>query len=774
MTRKPVVSNSKSTSFVGNNYFAFLNGIKKSDPELLRSAVTNRLESGDVAGKYKCPSCGGTNLTFSKDGPAASCWNKCREFGDAIEVAKHMGEGVAKEIAIELGFQDATPKKAKKTGGTFDSFDAARTWFESVNQSVVVYKYGDSNYVLRGNTGRIKASGKEDKVAHPLTRHPDGKWRFKEAGHPWPLFMTREPVAGHDTIVICEGEKAASAIAKCNSTFVGVTSRGGSGRAASWDWSTLPAGEVLLFPDNDGDGTKYAHAVAGLIGRPCRILDVTSLPPTGDAADLLEGLDGLKADDKLREFIAANAKPYEAPVDAPQESEELATARDTELSNVDRFLKRHGRDVRYVKDAAEFLAWDGKRWARDPKKTVVRSLMSGLSRWIDKEASEETVKETREMLREWASKCESNKVIRQSVDLVPVRRSVWAKVDDFDQKHELLNTPNGTVDLRTGELLPHRREDLITRITLAEYDPSATHPLWDQTLELFIPDPAVREYIQRIVGCSLTGRSEKIFPILWGGGNNGKGSIFETLGKSVIGGDYCASVSPDAITDSGNKAAIERTNVKFVGKRLILFEETQEGDTLTTAIKRLASGGDTLEGRHNFGEAFNFAPTHSLLLMTNHEPRLNTFDLAMRTRIKFINFGVTVKPNGEIRRQLETSEALHRAALAWAVRGAIAYIERGLSDEPEAVVAATELYFAKQDLLGRFLEECFSVADPTNHSYAESKANVYRRYLQWAEEQGLRKPLSKIALGRKLEDRGYVNTGNRDAAEYDGLRLILF
>ena len=310
-------SNSNSTPFVGKSYFTYLNGVKKSDPELLRSAVTRRLESGEGSGKYKCPSCGGTNLTFSADGPAATCWNKCRKFGDAIEVAKHMGEGVAKEIAIELGFQDDTPKKPARRKSAYNSFEDALASCEKNSRSVVAYEYGPANYVLRINTGKIKTNGKEDKKALPLTLHPDGKWRLDEAGHPWPLFMTREPVPGHDTIVICEGEKAASAIARCNSTFVGVTSRGGSGRAASWDWSKLPAGDVVVFPDNDPDGTKYAQAVAGLIGRPCRILDVTSLPDTGDAADLLEGLDGLKADDKLREFIAANAKPYEAAADAP-------------------------------------------------------------------------------------------------------------------------------------------------------------------------------------------------------------------------------------------------------------------------------------------------------------------------------------------------------------------------------------------------------------------------------------------------------------------------
>jgi putative DNA primase/helicase len=297
--------------------------------------------------------------------------------------------------------------------------------------------------------------------------------------------------------------------------------------------------------------------------------------------------------------------------------------------------------------------------------------------------------------------------------------------------------------------------------------------LWTDTIERFIPDPDVRLYVQKLIGYSLTGySSEKAFPIFWGAGNNGKGSIFETLAKCVLGHDYAVSMNPDGILSSDKKESQDRVNVQFMGRRLVVVEETADGDMLNSkAVKSLSSGGDTLAARLLFKEAVNFAPTHSIMLMTNAEPRIDCFDVAMKSRIKFIHFGVTVEPNGKIRRQLETDVAVHRAAMVWAVEGARLYLQDGLSDEPQAIQDATAHYFASQDLIGQFLSECFEVADPKERMHSEKKTNVYARYKTWAIEQGLRQPLSKIALGKKLLGKGFRNIGTEHSAEYEGLQL---
>ena len=449
-------------------------------------------------------------------------------------------------------------------------------------------------------------------------------------------------------------------------------------------------------------------------------------------------------------------------------------SRTSELSNAVRLLDQRGEDIRFVIDAETFLIWSGSRWVMDSKgRSRVREMMSKISRAIDIEASNESDSQTRTALRKWAGESEKRAVINASADLISTFQECWIEASKLDQRHELLNCPNGTVDLRTGEVKPHSRADLITRVSAVEYVSGATHDLWANTVERFIPDPDVRLYVQKLIGYSLTGySSEKAFPIFWGGGNNGKGSIFETIAKCVLGSDYAVTMNPDGILSSDKKEAQDRVNVQFMGRRLVVVEETADGDMLNSkAVKSLSSGGDTLAARLLFKEAVNFAPTHSIMLMTNAEPRIDCFDVAMKSRIKFIHFGVTVEANGKIRRQLETDNAVHRAAMAWAVEGARLYLRDGLTDEPQAVQDATERYFASQDLVGQFLNECFEVADPTQQMYSEKKSDVYARYKTWAVDQGLRQPLSKIALGKKLLGKGFKNIGTERLAEYEGLRL---
>jgi putative DNA primase/helicase len=94
------------------------------------------------------------------------------------------------------------------------------------------------------------------------------------------------------------------------------------------------------------------------------------------------------------------------------------------------------------------------------------------------------------------------------------RSEVAVLPEAFDRDQYLLNCPNGTLELRTGALRAHRREDLITKMTAAPYDPEATHPCWNAFLEVALPDVALRAYMQRLAGYCLTGdtREEQCLP----------------------------------------------------------------------------------------------------------------------------------------------------------------------------------------------------------------------------------------------------------------------
>src|SRR5206468_11054248 len=110
--------------------------------------------------------------------------------------------------------------------------------------------------------------------------------------------------------------------------------------------------------------------------------------------------------------------------------------------------------------------------------------------------------------------------------------------DELDRDPWLFNVRNGTLNLRTGNLRPHRREDLITKLAPVAYDLAAKCPRWDRFLnQIFAGDRALITFLKRAVGYSLTGTAhERVIFFLFGDGQNGKSTLVETV--RGVSGDY--------------------------------------------------------------------------------------------------------------------------------------------------------------------------------------------------------------------------------------------
>ena len=159
------------------------------------------------------------------------------------------------------------------------------------------------------------------------------------------------------------------------------------------------------------------------------------------------------------------------------------------------------------------------------------------------------------------------------------------------------NCPNGTIDLRTGLLRPHRREDLITQLCPVEFDPEALCPLWDGTLELFFAgDAGMIGYFRRIVGYAMTGViRDHILPVAYGLGANGKSTMLGTL-LGVFGPDYAMKCPPDLLmARKSDGHPTERADL--FGKRLVVAIESEEGRRLNEPMVKELTGGDRIRAR---------------------------------------------------------------------------------------------------------------------------------------------------------------------------------
>ena len=162
------------------------------------------------------------------------------------------------------------------------------------------------------------------------------------------------------------------------------------------------------------------------------------------------------------------------------------------------------------------------------------------------------------------------------------------------------NVANGTIDLQSGELRPHRRQDGITKLCEVSYDVNAPCHLWLETLRTFFsrPDPnhqgALIDYWQRLCGYALCGViRDHVLPVAYGTGSNGKSTILGAL-LDVFGPDYSMKATPDMLMAKRNDShPTDRTDL--FGKRLVVAIETEEGLRLNETMVKELTGGDPSE-----------------------------------------------------------------------------------------------------------------------------------------------------------------------------------
>jgi len=225
------------------------------------------------------------------------------------------------------------------------------------------------------------------------------------------------------------------------------------------------------------------------------------------------------------------------PAAAPAESLTDAAGR-TEAANARRLVARFGRDLWYAAEWKDWLVWDGRRWARDARGLVVQERAAAGANDLWREVADARPDDgVRRPMVAFVAASNSARGIASAVTLARSRLPV--RVDRLDARPWLLNVPNGTVDLRTGAVRGHRRQDYLTMLCPTRYDPAARCPTWDRFLrDVFRGDDELIGYVRRLLGYGLTGDvREQVLPILWGRGSNGK-STFVNAVLEVLGPDY--------------------------------------------------------------------------------------------------------------------------------------------------------------------------------------------------------------------------------------------
>ena len=265
-----------------------------------------------------------------------------------------------------------------------------------------------------------------------------------------------------------------------------------------------------------------------------------------------------------------------------------------------------------------------------------------------------------------------------------------------------MNCPNGTVDLRTGELRTHNPTDLLTKVTHAKYNPHAKAPMFSAFLTRVLPSAELRRFVQRLVGYALTGEtSEQILPFFYGTGANGKSTFLNIILKAV--GDYGLQAGQSLLlAKRGDSHPTELSDL--FRARFVVSSELEDGKRFAEALIKQITGGDRIRARRMREDLWEFDPTHTVIVAANHKPEVRGTDEGIWRRIKIVPWEVMI-PAGERDPQLPKKlEAELEGILAWAVRGAVKWSCEGLG-EPAAVTSQTDEYQREQDVLGNFIDE---------------------------------------------------------------------
>lgn len=432
----------------------------------------------------------------------------------------------------------------------------------------------------------------------------------------------------------------------------------------------------------------------------------------------------------------------------------------TDLGNARLLVRAHGADLRYVPEWGRWLCWDGCRWGVDVTGEVHRRA---------KEVAEDILDQARidhdQALFRHGIKSQSATALAAMVRVAATEPGIPVLVDQLDAHPWLLSVANGTLDLRTGALGPHDREDLLTKCSTVSWDPAAECPKFEEFLARILPNVEVRQYVQRLTGYSLTGDvSEQILAILYGTGANGK-STFKELVLSLVG-DHGKPASPKlllATKHDEHPTAIADLH----GRRLVVSHEVEDGVRLDEPLVKELTGGDRLKARFMRQDFWDFTPTHKLWLLTNHKPRIRGTDNGIWRRIALIPFEVTIPANEQDRHLLDRLRSELPGILRWAVAGCLAWQRDGLRP-PAAVLAATEAYRTENDLVAQFLaDRCHE-----DETCQVRSTHLYCAYTTWCTDNGLTHPLSQKALTGRLTEKGFDQTKNRQKqAVFLGLGL---
>lgn len=445
----------------------------------------------------------------------------------------------------------------------------------------------------------------------------------------------------------------------------------------------------------------------------------------------------------------------------------------TDSANADIFEERYGTSARFVTEWEDWIAWDGRRWAfaGARHKALAWALYSARVTYTETWGRIQFFKKALDAkLAQRGGKCDETDELKDKIDHLTKIAGWYLQSQNVSRANScvtasatrlptamaelnahpmLFNVGNGTIDLRTGDLLPHDREHRITQLSPVEWDDHAKCPTWDRFIDETTEGSAeLAMYMQRVAGYCLTGSiKEHALFFLHGDGGNGKSTFAGAL--QAMMGEYAAPAPRGILFESKTGAVHPAELAMLYGLRFAVCAEVGEGHAFDEAKVKDLTGGDPLAVRRMNENFWTLRPMHKLLMFGQYKPIVRGDDNGIWRRFRLVPWKFTAK-----QRDLDLGTKLLRelpGILRWAVNGAVEWARIGLA-EPGVVLEATQEYRDDSNVIAEFLKSCRVHPDLQCTS-----GDLRRHYERWCKDEG-HFPLGGRALGARLRREGLTLT----------------
>ena len=404
----------------------------------------------------------------------------------------------------------------------------------------------------------------------------------------------------------------------------------------------------------------------------------------------------------------------------------------TEMGNSLRFAISNEGWLCYVHELEQwYFRDDTSHWKRRPggefklAKQSVRRLLVQASNLDDLKDAEKLTKFAFSSQRKYA--------IEAMLKLAQSEDELSRSLSDFDNKPWEFAVANGVVDLKTGRFRDVGMADNFLNVSPVKYDARAGCPVWRAALHRWLPDAAVRRYLQKCIGLSLIGAViEELILFLYGPSGSGKSSCINTM-MAMFGPELGIKIPTSALLTGVRGGNTELSAIaKLRGARFASCSELPQKRSFNESAVKDLSSRDVIFAKALYSSPIQFLPSHMLFLYGNQKPSVSASDSGFWRRMKEIPFNEAI-PESEMDANLDQKLLRELPGIFnWAIRGCLAYQKDGLAS-PKAIRRATKHYQSEVDVIGRFISEC-TVKGKAKHVGATDLFKSFQEYAAASNE----------------------------------------